>query len=170
MKSVLIAVFIVICFGATVVRAQNNTKQAESVEDLKLQLIDLSANEEAAKLRAEQLDEALKPENIERSLAGYGSTHPEELREQRRRQLTIEKTAVTATLEQLALKRSRLESAISTAEVQAYQQSASGEQPFGNYFGIATVKSMWLPVMLLAAFLSIGGVVAGVFVLRKILK
>ena len=53
------------------------------------------------KLGLQQLDESIKPENIERSLAGIGSTRPEELRETRRRQLTIERDGVLAQLKTL---------------------------------------------------------------------
>ena len=113
------------CFSST---AYSQTKQSavETVQDLKLQLIELDARQETAKLQVQQLEEALKPENIERSLAGVGSTRPEELREQRRRQLLIEKKVVDAELEQLTLRRTQLETALSAAEVQAYQESAAG--------------------------------------------
>ena len=66
----------------------------------------------------------MKPENIERSLAGIGSTRPEDLRELRRRQLTIDKDSVSAQLKLLARSRERLESVLRTAETRAYQQSA----------------------------------------------
>jgi len=74
------------------------------------------------------LDEALKPENIERSLAGVGSTRPEELREARRRQLTIEKNGLQAQLQTLETGRVRLEAALANAEALAYQQSARPTQ------------------------------------------
>src|SRR6266496_2629109 len=83
-------------------RAQNKPSAAETVENLKLQLLDVKAREDDLRLRVQQLDENLKPENIERALAGVGSTKPEELREQRRRQLTVEKTGAVAQLEELA--------------------------------------------------------------------
>jgi len=105
---------------------QDQPSAAEEVDNIKLRLIELSATEETLKLQVQQLDEALKPENIERSLAGVGSTRPEDLREQRRRQLTIEKTAVVSQLEILVTQRSRLESALATVEANAYQQSAKG--------------------------------------------
>ena len=78
--------------------------------------------------RAQQLDESLKPENIERSLAGIGSTRPEELRESRRRQLTIERDGVQAQLRTVETSRQRLETALANAEIVAYQQSARPTQ------------------------------------------
>ena len=114
------------------VQTQDTPNAAETVDNLKLQLIELSANEDSTKLRAQQLDEALKPENIERSLAGVGSTRPEELREQRRRELSTEKATVTAQLEALALQRSRLEAALAQAETNAYHESAKGFAAYQN--------------------------------------
>jgi len=74
------------------------------------------------------LDEAIKPENIEHSLAGVGSTRPEELREARRRQLSIERDGVVAQLKTAETSRTRLEAALANAEVLAYQQSARQNQ------------------------------------------
>jgi hypothetical protein len=89
-------------------------------------LLDVQAKESELQARARQLDEDLKPENLERSLAGIGSTRPEELREMRRRQLNIERERVQAQLKLLATSRERLESVIRVAETQTYQQSAEG--------------------------------------------
>jgi ribosomal protein S7 len=121
---VLLAALIILCPLQS--RAQDKPTTAETIENLKLQLIDVNAREDNLKLRVQQLDEDLKPENIERALAGVGSTRPEELREQRRRQLTIEKTASVAQLEETAALRSRLEADLAAADIEAYQQSAKG--------------------------------------------
>jgi hypothetical protein len=66
---------------------------------------------------------------IERSLAGVGSTRPEELRELRRRQLSIERDSVRAQLKLVGASRERLEAAIRTADNQAYQQSTEQTAP-----------------------------------------
>jgi hypothetical protein len=66
----------------------------------------------------------MKPENIEHSLAGFGSTKPEELREQRRKELQIERNGVQAQLNLLNTSHTRLEAAIATADAEAYRQSA----------------------------------------------
>jgi len=107
---------------------QESESAAETVEKLKAQLLEVQGKEEALRERAAQLDERLKPENIERSLAGIGSTRPEELRESRRRQLQIEKDGVTAQLQTVETSRQRLETALANAEVLAYQQSARPTQ------------------------------------------
>jgi uncharacterized protein YlxW (UPF0749 family) len=110
----------------TQVAAQESKNSAQAAEDLRTQLLDVQAKESRLQARARQLDEDLKPENIERSLAGIGSTKPEELRELRRRELNIERERVQAQLKLLATSRERLESTIRFAESQAYQESADG--------------------------------------------
>jgi hypothetical protein len=106
------------------VYAQESSSAAESAEKLRAQLLEVQAKEDYLRARAEQLNESLKPENIERSLAGIGSTRPEELRESQRRQLTIERDGVMAQLKLLETSRQRLETAIANADALAYQQSA----------------------------------------------
>jgi hypothetical protein len=99
---------------------------AQTADNLRLQLLDVQSKESELQTRARQLEEQLKPENIERSLAGIGSTKPEELREFRRRQISIELESVRNKLRILATSRERLESSLRTAEAVAYQQSAEG--------------------------------------------
>jgi len=112
--------------------AQDASNVSDSLDTLRSQLLDAQAKEAELETRQQQLDEALKPENIERSLAGIGSTKPEELRESRRRQLTIERDGVRAQLKLVATSRERLESVIRTAEAQAYQQSVLNQTLAGK--------------------------------------
>lgn len=146
--------------------AQRPATAAEAAEKLRLQLIEVQAKEEALRARAAQLDEALKPENIERSLAGVGSTRPEELRETRRRQLQIERDGVAAQLKVLEASRARLEAAILDADARAYQQSAR-ETPSS---GMIVTRSTWGTRWLISG--GVGGVVAalaaGIFVRRRL--
>jgi hypothetical protein len=123
--SLFLLVLFVLVF-ASGVAAQNATDAVIKAEKLRLQLIEAQTKEAALQNRALQLDEDLKPENIERALAGIGSTRPEELREQRRRQLQIEKDNVLAELQRVAKTRTDLEAAVLKADAQAYQQSAQG--------------------------------------------
>src|SRR5205085_375511 len=124
MKSqVSLVLFVLLCALLSNIQAQQPSA-AESVDQLRLQLIDVQEKEEGLRARAQQLDEALKPENIERSLAGIGSTRPEELRETRRRQLQIERDSVTAELNVLEAGRARIEAAIQDAQTRAYHDSA----------------------------------------------
>lgn len=113
-KLVLVLALIVVAQAAAA--AQERTEKPETADDLQLQVIELQSKEETLRLRAQQLDEDLKPENIERALAGIGSTRPEALREARRRQLTIERESVSLQLRVLEKMRMRLEAAITEAE------------------------------------------------------
>jgi hypothetical protein len=151
------------------VLAQNTTSAAETAENLRLQLLEVQAKEAELQTRAQQLDEDLKPENIERALAGIGSTRPEELREQRRRQLSIERDGVRAQLELLANERARLESAILTADAEAYHESARVTTTPLDQMLIASYADIprWLFGML-AGLIVIVGIVAVIAVIRRL--
>lgn len=104
---------------------QTQTTAQDKAASLRLQLSEVETKQAELQTRLQQLDEGLKTENIERSLAGVGSTHPEELREQRRRQLEIERNGVKAQLDILARSHTRLETAIAQTDAEAYRQSAA---------------------------------------------
>ena len=107
---------------ATTILAQTNAK--EIAAGFRVQLSEVQVRKAELRARDEQLEEDLKPENIERSVAGMGSTHPEQLREQRRRQLEIARVGVRAQLDELDRSQTRLESSIADADAAAYWQSA----------------------------------------------
>ena len=85
---------------------------------LRTELRDVQAKQADLEAKSEQLDYDMKPENIERSVAGFGTTHPEDLREQRRRQLESEKQRVTKQLDQLNAGSARLEEAIAATDAE----------------------------------------------------
>ena len=164
MKSQIYAALLILLV-TTAINIQAQPKSAaQEADDLRLQLIDVQAQEEGLRARAAQLDEALKPENIARSLAGVGSTRPEELREARRRQLQAERDGVAAQLRTLETARQRLEAGIRDADARAYQESA-GVTP-----GMLSVQSLmgkrWLLGGGVGAF--VGALIAGMFVRRRL--
>ena len=114
----------VLVAGVLAVPGAAQSTAQEQAATLRAQLSEVQAKQSELQMRLQQLEEDLKPENIERSLAGVGSKRPENLREQRRRQLEIEGTSVRAQLDQLAVSRTRLETAIARADAEAYHQSA----------------------------------------------
>ena len=118
----LVGILIVGCCVVIPVIAQESPQ--ERVANLRAQLTETQAKQAELQTRLRQLEEDIKPENIERSLAGVGSAHPEELREARRRQLEIEKKGVEAQLEVLTASRTRLEASIARADTESYQESA----------------------------------------------
>lgn len=126
--------------------AQIQNSAQEKAARLRSQLSEVEAKQSELQTRLQKLEENLKSENIEHSLAGIGSTRPEDLREQRRRQLEIERNGVRAQLDLLATSHTRLETAIAQAEAEAYRQSAapvtapstSASPTTGNSTGAAT--------------------------------
>lgn len=149
----------------TSARAQETTA-AETVDQLRAQLTEVKANEESLRIRAQQLDEDLKPENIERSLAGIGSTRPEDLRAHRRRQLTIEKDGVNAQLKILETSRLRLEAAIASAEARAYQESASPKPAAQMIVDSAVLSNAWVVVPLVLVLILFVGLIVLIVVKR----
>jgi hypothetical protein len=113
-------------WGGVHVSAQDTANAAQNAENLRAQLRDTQLKEAELQYRLNQLDYELKPENIERYFAAVGSTRPEELREHRRRQLQLEKDALTSQLQSLGESKIRLETAITRADALTYQQSAMG--------------------------------------------
>ena len=85
---------------------------------------DLVAKIGELEVRLEEVEFALKPENVERATAVYGTTRPEELRAQRRKQLETERERVQRQLEQLRAGEIRLQQSIATsdAEVERLQK------------------------------------------------
>src|SRR5215510_4816053 len=75
---------------------------------------DVQAKIGELEVRLEDVQFALKPENIERSTAVYGTTRPEEIRAQRKKQLETERDRVQKQLDQLRASADRLEQAIAT--------------------------------------------------------
>ncbi|MGB7924568.1 MAG: hypothetical protein WCF57_15110 [Pyrinomonadaceae bacterium] len=141
-----------ILMSASDIRADDTPSAAQVAETLRAQLLDVQVEESELQGRAQQLDWDLRPENIERYFAGTGSTRPEELREQRRRQLQNEKDRVLARLEQLGASRARLESDISIADAEAYRQS------------IAWTPTVMVNQMLGARYLTNTRLLAGVMI------
>ena len=126
---ILIAVVVLIGVIATDANLGGATPQSQTAQEkaasLHAQLAEVDTKQAELRARLQKLEEELKPEKIAENLAGIGSTRPEDLREQRRRQLEIERNGVKTQLDLLANSRSRLEIAIGRADAEAYRQSAA---------------------------------------------
>ena len=94
------------------------TRAEQRAEQLRSQLIDAQSKIADFESKLEQIEWALRPENIEGSMAGYGSTRPEAARDARKRQLESEKARVTAQLKLMETSRVRLEVAVSNADAE----------------------------------------------------
>jgi hypothetical protein len=127
--------------------AQNQPSAAETASGLRSQLQLIQERENALLAQRQQLDEALKPENIERSQALNGSTRPELAREAMRRQLEAEKAGVNRQLDELARDKARIEGQISAADARAYQESANPVDSSAlqqQFSGSMSPKSLWI--------------------------
>lgn len=119
-KQALALVSIFIALGmASIVAAQPRPARDVPASDLKQQLIDVEVKETQLRMRLEEVDDQLRPESIERELAGIGSVHPEELREHRRKLLTIERGGLQKQLDLFEERRAQTEAAIAAAETAA---------------------------------------------------
>ena len=147
--------------------AQQSTTAEEKLENLRLELIDVQGKEASLRTRAQQLDDDMKPENIARSLAGFGSTKPEELREFRRRQLELEKKSVLHQLETVSAKRLQLEAEIALAETQAYHESAQPKPSSVLQMFVARLPNTTRPLLigLTGGVFAVMGV--GIFLIKR---
>jgi hypothetical protein len=110
--------------GLFAITAYAQISAQEIADNLRQQLSEVEVRRAELQARNEQLEEEMKPENIQRSLAAVGSTRPEQLREQRRRQLELAKARIGFQLNELDRIHARLEAAIVEADAEAYWQSA----------------------------------------------
>jgi hypothetical protein len=94
------------------------THAEQRAESVRAQMLDTESKLADLQARMDQVDYYLKPENIDRSIAGYGSVHPEESRDSRRRQLENEKARLQAQISLLENSRTRLQASLSTAEAE----------------------------------------------------
>ena len=155
---VLILLIALVPMSTAHVHAQEGQNAAQTAENLRGQLRDVEAEDAELEVRLQQLDWDLRPENIERYFAAVGSTRPEELREQRRRQLQNDKQRASNRRAQLATSRARLQTAIGAADAKAYIESAQGASApeCGQMLGANSLPSTFLPlgVVILVAVVS----------------
>jgi chromosome segregation ATPase len=104
------------------------TRAEQRAEQIRGQLMDIQGKIADFEARLEQLDYALRPENIEQATQGYGSTRPEVARETRRKQLESERGRVQAQLKLAETSRARLEVAVVNADAEVDNLRAKLEQ------------------------------------------
>jgi hypothetical protein len=91
-------------------------KEQQRGEQLQLHLLEISEKEEPLQARLDQITQQLRPENIDRALAGYGSVRPEEAREELRKRLGNERLRVLAQLELHRQDRMRTQASLATTD------------------------------------------------------
>jgi chromosome segregation ATPase len=104
------------------------SRAEQRAEQLRSQLIDIQTKIADFEAKLEQIDWALRPENIEAATAGYGSTRPEQARDARKKQLESEKNRVTAQLKLSETSKNRLEMAVANADAEVDHLRAKLQQ------------------------------------------
>lgn len=102
----------------TLLDMERLTRAEQRAENLRSQQIDVESKLADLQSKLEQVEFSIRPENIERSAAGYGTTRPEEARDARRRALENERTRLLAQIRILETSRTRLEQALVTADAE----------------------------------------------------
>lgn len=92
------------------------TLEEQRAEDLEEQLFAIAKEEANLQTQLEEVNEQLRPENIEQ-LQVFGSLRPEEVRESTRRKLTNRQTRIQAQLQVLEQSRTRIHSSISVTDM-----------------------------------------------------
>ena len=91
-------------------------KEEQRGEALQLHLLEITQKEEPIQTRLDQINQQLRPETIERTMAGVGSLHPENLRDDVKTRLNTEKTRLLTQLELLRQDRTRTRSSLATTD------------------------------------------------------
>jgi hypothetical protein len=104
------------------------TRAEQRAEQLRMQLVDVQSKIADLEARLEQIEYALKPENIDRATQGYGTVHPEDARDARRKQLESEKSRTVAQLKILQTSQTRLEVSVANADNEVDTLRAKLEQ------------------------------------------
>ena len=100
--------------SATAIQEQLE-KEEQRGETLQHHLFEISEKEGPLSTRMDQINQQLSPEAIERSLAGVGSLHPEDAREDRKR-LNNEKIRIQTQLDLLKQDQRRTQTSLATTD------------------------------------------------------
>jgi hypothetical protein len=120
----------------TLIDMERLTRAEQRAENLRAQQVDVESKLADLQSKLELIEYQLRPENIERA-SGFGTVHPEEARDARRRQLESERSRALAQIKILETSRTRLATSVVTAdaevdalrrkiEMQQAQQDTSG--------------------------------------------
>lgn len=97
------------------------TRAEFRAEVLRKQFFELIEKETSLRVRLVQVEEDMRPENIERALNPYGTTRTTELRDTRRRALESERRGIESLLNQIAPSRGRLDEDVKQADSMVFR-------------------------------------------------
>jgi hypothetical protein len=92
-------------------------KEEKRSEDLHLRLLEIAEKEANLQPQLERVNQQLRPENIERAMAGVGSTKPEEARDEVRGRLAAEQQRIQVQLGLLRQEKTRIQASLATADM-----------------------------------------------------
>lgn len=151
LQQIFISVLLVVVGAALSAQAQDVSTTELRIERLRAQLRDVIDREGQLQERISRLEEDLRPENVERSVATVGTTDAAALRDKRREQLEKEKSEVSGQLSEASAKRAGLETEIAAAEAEAVRLKAASlapkEAPLRNAPVAAPVTPINAPVV-----------------------
>lgn len=93
----------------------------QRAETLRKELLERIEKETLIKSRLVQIDEDMRPENVERAMNPYGTTKTVELRENRRRVLENDRRGFESLLNQISYSRARLEEDVKQADTLVFR-------------------------------------------------
>ncbi|MGI8468010.1 MAG: hypothetical protein ACR2N3_06110 [Pyrinomonadaceae bacterium] len=93
------------------------TRAEQRTETLRKQLFEMIEKENQIKTRLDQIENDIRPEMIERSVALVGTLRPEELRDQRRKTLEVDKRNLQRLLTDIQNTRSSLDLNLQKADI-----------------------------------------------------
>ena len=91
-------------------------REQDRAERFQLHLIEISEKEAPLQARLDQINQQLKPESLDRTLAGVGSVHPEDLRDGTQKALQSERYRLLAQLELHRQDRARTQTSLGTTD------------------------------------------------------
>ena len=91
-------------------------KEEQRGESLQLHLIEIADKEAPLQARLDQVNQQLRPEALEQLMAGVGSVHPEDTREEVRKRLVNEKARIQAQLDLFRQDRVRTQASLATTD------------------------------------------------------
>jgi DNA repair exonuclease SbcCD ATPase subunit len=94
------------------------SRAEQRAENLRSQQLEVETKLADLQSRLEDTEWQMKPENIEREMATFGSTRPELARDARRRKLESDRNRILAQIKILETSRVRLDSATATADAE----------------------------------------------------
>jgi len=93
------------------------TRAEQRAETLRKQLFDMIERENQIKTRLDQIENDIRPEMLERSVAFAGSLRPEELRDNRRKNLEVDRRNLQNLLTEIQNTKSSLELNVQKADI-----------------------------------------------------